>query len=65
MLIDIGKIKGNKNMSCWGSECETKEPDGVCPVCGEDTVDGESVNKCSYSPTLCDVCGYGPCDGSC
>ena len=40
------------------------EPDGHCPECGEETVDGEAQG-CTYSPQACEVCGYSPCDGSC
>jgi len=39
--------------------------DGECPACGNPTVGGEAFEVFGYSPTLCDVCGCAPCDGSC
>ena len=41
------------------------EPDGVCPDCGEDTVERISTDICGYSPTDCETCGNAPCDMSC
>jgi len=38
---------------------------GICPNCGEETVDGESKEICGYSPVLCETCGNAPCDESC
>lgn len=38
---------------------------GVCDSCGEETVDGEAVSGCYYSPCECKECGWKPCDGSC
>ena len=38
---------------------------GVCPDCGEDTIDGLATEHCNYSPELCKTCGYAPCDESC
>lgn len=40
-------------------------PNGECPDCGEDTVDGEAAYGCGYSPVVCDTCESAPCDGSC
>lgn len=39
--------------------------DGVCPVCGEPTINGCAPSGCGYSPVICDECGSAPCDGSC
>lgn len=54
-------------MSCFGEmEWEPDEkPNGTCPECGSETVDGEAYDQCSYSPTVCEKCGYAPCDLSC
>ena len=41
------------------------EPDGICPDCGEPTVDGKAATGCFYSPVICETCGAAPCDGSC
>ena len=41
------------------------EPDGVCPDCGEETVEGEAATGCYYSPETCKTCGARPCDWSC
>ena len=41
---------------------------GQCVECEEPVdVDGDSTssNNCSYSPTVCDLCGWQPCDRSC
>ena len=41
---------------------------GECPECGAAVdKDGDCVetDDCQYSPTICDLCGYSPCDGSC
>jgi len=41
---------------------------GKCPECDNDIDnDGDTVehDDCSYSPLLCDKCGYRPCDQSC
>ena len=43
----------------------TKLINGECEHCGSDTVDGCSTDICNYSPHICDVCGYSPCDQSC
>jgi hypothetical protein len=50
--------------------CEPRGPSvgkvhGECPDCGADTIDGEAINQCGYSPTECDTCGSAPCDQSC
>ena len=44
---------------------EESEIDGVCPDCGEPTIDGQAVNRCFYSPVVCETCRCAPCDGSC
>jgi hypothetical protein len=41
------------------------EPNGVCPDCGEPTVDGEATTGCDWSPVACETCGARPCDESC
>jgi hypothetical protein len=51
---------------CYNNTNYSEEDiNGVCPDCGEPTVDGNTYDRCYYSPTLCDTCGYAPCDGSC
>lgn len=52
-------------MCSEGWSYDTSLIDGVCPKCGEDTVGGESVSGCLWSPVLCDECHDAPCDGSC
>ena len=42
-----------------------QEPNGKCPDCGEDTVDGVAYHQCCYSPVECKTCNWRPCDGSC
>lgn len=44
---------------------DSGKPDGVCPDCGEPTVDGEAAYGCYYSPIICETCGNAPCDESC
>jgi len=51
-------------MSCCDS-WYIGEPNGVCPVCGEETVDGHAATGCGSAPIMCDTCGASPCDGSC
>jgi hypothetical protein len=51
---------------CAAKEWEKPEvPNGVCPNCGQDTVDGEAFEGCYYSPNDCELCDSRPCDGSC
>jgi hypothetical protein len=38
---------------------------GTCHKCGTDTVDGQAVEGCNWSPVLCEECGDAPCDLSC
>lgn len=38
---------------------------GVCPDCGEPTIDGTAITGCNYSQVDCKTCGASPCDGSC
>jgi hypothetical protein len=53
-------------MSCCSpSDYKENEINGVCPECGEPTVDGEAFENCDYSPEVCKTCGYSPCDLSC
>lgn len=54
-------------MSCcdsWHLESGEK-PDGICPDCGGETLYGQAVEGCNYSPVICETCGDAPCDGSC
>ena len=48
----------------WYPE-EGKEVNGVCPDCGEDTIDGIAPYGCNWSPVLCETCGDRPCNLSC
>lgn len=48
----------------WHPE-EGEGVNGVCPDCGEPTVDGYAAEGCYWSPKTCDTCGARPCDGSC
>lgn len=41
------------------------EADGECPACGSETCEDTAEDICTYSPVVCDECGYAPCDGSC
>lgn len=50
---------------CEPSGFAKEEINGVCPECGEDTVDGDAYECCDYSPVECEVCGFAPCDESC
>ena len=50
---------------CCEHHGATGEPNGVCPDCGEETVDGVAKDICGYSSTQCETCGYAPCDESC
>lgn len=52
-------------MCCEGWSYEDVEVNGVCPKCGEPTVDGGAQSGCHWSPTICEECGDSPCDGSC
>ena len=52
-------------MCCSNTYYNEEEINGVCPNCGEDTVDGYAFDCCDYSPTICDTCGWSPCDESC
>ena len=53
-------------MCCAPVEWDIEDkPNGECPLCWAETVDGEAYDVCSYSPVLCDECGSAPCDNSC
>lgn len=52
-------------MCCDGWSSTEEEINGVCPDCGEPTVDGIAAFGCNYSPCICETCGWCPCDGSC
>ena len=52
---------------CYSNAREITREDinGKCNNCGHDTIDGEAYLLCIDSETMCSVCGYAPCDGSC
>jgi len=54
-------------MCCADSNERLEDRVGNCKSCGEDVdVDGVFCGEaCNYSPSVCDDCGYSPCDGSC
>ena len=53
-------------MGCWGNEGPYKPKAGECSECGADVdEDGVALDICSYSPVVCEKCGWAPCDGSC
>ena len=51
-------------MCCASRDC-TDEPYGFCPDCGQATQEGDAVEQCAYSPTICPTRNHAPCDGSC
>lgn len=53
------------DMCCDGWSSSKEEINGVCPECGEPTVDGDAAKGCNWSPCTCDTCGARPCDNSC
>ena len=52
-------------MCCSNTGYSRDEIDGICPDCGEPTVDGCAYDACEYSSIECKTCGYAPCDESC
>ncbi len=44
---------------------DSKDVNGVCPDCGEPTVDGDAGVGCNWSPIDCATCGAWRCDDSC
>lgn len=52
-------------MCCEPSGYSKEEIDGKCPNCEEPTVEGRAYEECVYSPTICETCGWSPCDESC
>ena len=57
---------------CCVNEMTKKEHDNLhssqCAECGYDVdKDGDCIemDDCYYSPLMCEVCGYQPCDQSC
>lgn len=50
---------------CCDPVGSNEKPNGVCPACGEPTVDGYTTEKCYYSSTICEECENAPCDESC
>ena len=52
-------------MCCDGWDLGSENINGTCPDCGTDTVDGQAVDGCNYSPVLCKTCNDAPCDLSC
>lgn len=41
------------------------EPDGECPDCGADTIDGIAKDICPWSASSCYTCGYAECELRC
>ena len=54
-------------MQCCGQDLyeHDEDADGVCPDCGQPTINGLAIEMCSWSPCECSTCGWSPCDGSC
>lgn len=52
-------------MCCDPSGYTENEINGVCPDCGEPTVDGDAFEQCAWSRCACETCGWRPCDESC
>lgn len=52
-------------MCCEGWNDPDEKVNGECLDCGCPTVDGDPQSGCSWSPVVCDTCGWQPCDGSC
>lgn len=53
-------------MCCEPNVYTKKEIKGECPDCGVDIdEDGHALENCSYSPVVCETCGWQPCDDSC
>jgi hypothetical protein len=53
-------------MCCAAMEWDADEkPNGECPDCGAETVDGEAFEQCHYSSEICKTCHSAPCDLSC
>lgn len=52
-------------MCCEPSGYNKNEINGECPKCQAETIDGDAYENCGYSETLCELCGWSPCDGSC
>lgn len=54
-------------MCCAVSNGRPEDKVGTCKSCGEDVdANGDFCGEdCYYSPSVCDDCGYRPCDGSC
>lgn len=60
--IDYSEYKCSGCSDGWDLESEIN---GKCQGCGCPTVDGRAAFGCYWSPVICDVCGYAPCDQSC
>jgi hypothetical protein len=56
---------GGRYGCCDGWDNGDEGINGKCPACGDDTIDGQAVYGCNYSPVLCETCGSAPCDDSC
>ena len=52
-------------MCCSATDYKEEEINGVCPDCGEETVDSDAYEQCGYATTECETCYYAPCDQSC
>jgi ribosomal protein S27E len=44
-------------MGCCSKIESDEKPNGECPDCGVQTLDGQAVDGCSYSPVECETCG--------
>lgn len=49
----------------WEWDKRPEKPNGKCKDCGEDLYDGLPGSSCTYSPVVCETCGWAPCDQSC
>lgn len=52
-------------MCCSPSDFKVNQINGECADCGEPTVDNEAYENCYYSKTICETCGWSPCDEAC
>lgn len=52
-------------MCCEGTSFTEEDITGRCPYCAEPTVCETAYEACAWSPVLCELCGWAPCDESC
>jgi len=53
-------------MSCCAPQGSDEEVVGECPECGGPVDEGDdSTEICEWSPGVCGICGFAPCDESC